>query len=235
MTDHPAITISRTLGSGGTEVGFLAARQLGWRFCDRTILRQAAQTLSIPMTSLRHQEERPCGFLERLLNFIAVASPEVPFAPPLDLPIYSRELFEAERNVMLCLAKNAPAVFMGRGSFIALRDRPNTLHVRIEADLSFRIRFLLERGKMKDEASAREAIKASDRNRAAFIREISGLDWQDPRHFNLVMDTSKDGIDACAARIVKEVSGSSTDGLRRSYFAHGDRSQHGSGHGGETA
>lgn len=203
MTHHPAITISRTFGSGGTHVGFLVARRLGWRFCDRRILRQTAQALGLSVQSLRYQEEHPCGFLDRLLNLIAVASPEVPFTPPIDLPIYSRELFEAERKVMLCLVENAPAVLVGRGGFVALKDRPATLHVRIEADPSFRAQFLVEHKKAPDLEAARRLLDASDRERAAFIHKISGLDWQDPSHFDLVLDTSKDGLEACAERIVE--------------------------------
>ena len=204
MTPHPAITLSRTFGSGGTEVGFLVARQLGWRFCDRTILRQTAQALGLPSASLRYREERRCGFLERLLNLIAVASPEVPFTPPVELPIYSRDLFEAERKVMHCLVDNASAVLVGRGGFAALKDRPLVLNVRIQADLPFRKQFLVDRKKAQDGESALKAIEISDRNRAAFIREVTGLDWQDPKNFDLVLDTSRDGIAGCAERIVEE-------------------------------
>lgn len=204
MTRHPAITISRTLGSGGTEVGFLVARQLGWRFCDRSILRKAAQALGLSVDNLRHQEERPYGFMEQVMNFISLASPEVPFMPPLDLPIYSHELFEVERSIMLYLVKNDSAVIVGRGGFFALKGHPATLHVSIQAELPFRTQFLVDRRKAPDLEAARQAIKTSDWGRAAFIREISGLDWQDPRHFDLMLDTSQDGIEACAARIVEE-------------------------------
>jgi CMP/dCMP kinase len=200
----PAITISRTLGSGGTQAGYLAARKLGWRFCDRRILREVARATGIPAASLRYQEERRCGFLEQLLSLIAVASPEVPFLPPVDLPVYSRELFEAERRVMRQLVQNAPAVLVGRGGCIALKAHPAVLHVCIQADLPFRTRFLVEHGKATDAAAALKLIKTSDRNRAAFIREISGLDWQDPANFDLVLDASRDGIAGCADRIAEE-------------------------------
>jgi hypothetical protein len=52
--------------------------------------------------------------------------------------------------------------------------------------------------------TARKAIKISDRDRAGFIRDISGLDWQDPRNFDLVLDVSLGGLEACAKQIVEE-------------------------------
>ena len=204
MIQHPAITISRSLGSGGTEVGFLVARELGWRFCDRRILRQAAQAVGVPSATLRAQDEHFCGYLKQLLGYLAMASPETPYTPPPDLPIYSKDLFEVERRIMLKLVQAGPSVLVGRGGFFALKDYPAALHVRIRADLAYRVQFLLDRGKAPDPLAAERAIKASDRDRGAFIRGISGQDWHDPKHFQLLLDTSRDGLEACVARIVAE-------------------------------
>ena len=199
---HPAITLSRTFGSGGTEVGFLVAQRLSWRFCDRRILSQAAKALGVPPERLRCQEERPCGFLEQVLNLTAFASPEVPYTPPLELPIYSKELFEAERSVMLRLLEQAPAVIVGRGGFFALKDRPATLHVRIQADAAYRARYLVEHGHAADLEAARQAVENSDRDRTAFTHEISGRDWWDPHNFHLVLDISQQGLEDCVDQIV---------------------------------
>jgi hypothetical protein len=203
MTHHPAITISRSLGSLGTEVGFLAARQLGWHFCDRRILRLAAEALGRPVAALAPQEEHHFGFLEQLAKVFAFGSPEAPYTPPLEMPVYSSDLFELERKLMLRMVEHAPSVIVGRAGFIALKDRPATLHVRVLADRPFRIQAMMDHGLAGTPEAAAQALDASDRNRAAFIRKISGLDWHDTRHFQLVLDTSRDGIEACAQRIVE--------------------------------
>jgi len=203
MTSHPAITISRSLGSGGTEAGFLAARQLGWHFCDRRILRLAAGAMGRSVPSMARQENQGNGFKEWLLAILALGSPETPFMPLLDVPVYSRDLFEAQSAVMRQLVARAPSVLVGRGGFIAFKDRPGTLHVSIHADLEFRVESLVARGKAASAAAAREAIDASDRGRFGFIKAISGEDWKDPRHFGLVLDSGRLGFDGCAARIVE--------------------------------
>lgn len=207
MTTPPAITLSRTLGSGGTEVALHVARQLGWHFYDRRILRQTATAMQLPVEALRIQEERPFGFLEQLLRFTVLASPEVPYVPPLELPAYSRDLFEVERTVMLALVEKQSAVLVGRGGFIALKDRPATLHVRVQASLDFRIQHLLDRGKATNRDAAKQAILTSDRDRKAFYREIANLEWEDPKNFHLVLDPSTHGLKACAERIIEEAKG----------------------------
>jgi len=204
MAAHPAITISRSLGSGGTEVGFLLARKLGWRFCDRTILRQAAQVLGLTSAGLGPQEERYSGFLEQLFSLMTLATPEAPYTPPLDLPVYSRDLVEVERDIMRQIVRHYPAVLVGRGGFVALKDHPLALHVQIVADMAFRTQFLVDRGKAPDLEAARRLIEESDRNRGDFIRRITGLDWNDPRPFHLVLDSSRLGLGGCVARIAEE-------------------------------
>lgn len=204
MAHHPAITISRTLGSGGNEIGFLLARQLGWQFCDRRILRQAAQDSGVPLSRLRYQEERTCGFWDQFLYLLAVSSPEA-YAPPLEMPVYSTELFGWEANAMRKLVEQGPSVLVGRGGIIALQGRPFTLHISIKADMDFRARRLLAQGKAASLPEAKRLAEGSDRDRAAFIREISGLDWSDSANFDLVLDSSQLGIDGCAFRLVEEV------------------------------
>jgi cytidylate kinase len=204
MTDHPAITISRSLGCGGTEIGFRVARRLGWQFCDRRILRLSAEAMGRSVGSLAPQEEHHCGFLEVLKNLLAFGSPEAPYVPLLDLPIYSRDLFALEREIMLRMVQRAPSVIVGRGGFVALRGRPATLHVSLDADPGFRVRSLVARGRMPDLEAARRAVAASDRDRAAFLRDISGRAWRDPRHFDLVLDVAKEGLEACVERILAE-------------------------------
>ena len=203
MTIHPAVTISRSLGSGGTEVGFRVAKELGWHFCDRRILRLAAGATGLSVASMAVQEDRPGGYFDWLKTILALGSPEAPYAPLLELPIYGRDLFDVQKDVILKMVEHAPSVIVGRGGFVALKGRPATLHVSIHADLEFRIASLVRRGKAPDRSAAQEAIKASDLGRAAFIRAISGLDWRDPRSFDLVLNTSELGLDGCAERIIQ--------------------------------
>lgn len=204
MSHHPAITISRSLGSGGTEAGFHAARQLGWHFCDRRLLRLAAGAMGQSCASIAREEERASGFKDWLLTILALGTPEATYTPLLEVPVYSKDLFEVQARVMREMVAHAPSVLVGRGGFIALKDRPDTLHVSIHASMAFRVQSLLERGKAPNRKAAEQAIAASDQGRAEFIRTVSGLDWRDPKHFTLVLDPSRDGVLGCAQRMVDE-------------------------------
>ena len=71
MSQNPVITISRSLGSGGTEAGFLAARRLGWHFCDRRILRLTAEAMGSSISGLAGQEERQRALSRALARVVA--------------------------------------------------------------------------------------------------------------------------------------------------------------------
>lgn len=204
MPSFPAITLSRSLGSQGTEIGFKAAQRLGWHFCDRRILRMAAESLGRSTAALARQEERTSGFLDSVFASLGYGSPEAPYTPLLELPVYTKDLFQVERRVMAQVLEHAPSVLVGRGAFVALRDRPATLHVSVQAPLDFRIASLVARGKAADRESARQAIALSDRDRAGFIRKISGLDWRDPTHFQMVLNPAELGFEGCVDLLVAE-------------------------------
>ena len=61
-----AITISKQMGSGGSYVGYLVAKDLGFKYIDREILRQAAERLGTNASALENHDERSCGLIDDL-------------------------------------------------------------------------------------------------------------------------------------------------------------------------
>ena len=78
MTEKTVITISRQTGSGGTYIGFLAAKKLGFRYLDREILQQAAKEMGLEPQMLENFDGRSVPLLERIINSFCFGTPEVP-------------------------------------------------------------------------------------------------------------------------------------------------------------
>ena len=160
----------------------------------------------LPGPAIEANPERLQQVLTNLVTnaWEAMGSPEAAYVPHLEMPMYSRELFASERQVMLEMVRHAPSVLVGRCGFLALQDRPETLHVSIHSGLGFRVQSLVQRGRAENLQAALEAAKSSDRNRAELVTGISGRDWHDPAWFHLVLDVSRAGVDACAHRVIEE-------------------------------
>jgi len=204
---HTAVTISRQMGSGGTYIGYLLARELGFKYIDREILRQAAKHLKTEADWLENYDERSSGLLANILRGFALGTPETTHTTPLNRPVYDRELFTLECKIMNDIVDLHNAVIIGRAGFHALRDRPGVIRVFIHAPLEFRIKRLMKVQKITDIRKARADIEKSDKRKAKFIRDMVGISWTDSLNYHLSIDSSIAGFDASMKMIMKLMEG----------------------------
>lgn len=185
-----SIVISRLMGSGGSYIGYLAAKELRFRYLDREILREASDRLGLDTALVEQAEERSAGIIENLLRSFSSGVPETAFVPPMGRSVYERDLFQLESSIMNRVVDRFSAVIVGRGAFYALKDRPEVLRVFIHAPLEFRIRRVMEVRKISDYEKIKSQVVESDRRRTKFVKDIIGVNWMDARNFHLSIDSS---------------------------------------------
>ncbi len=117
------ITISRQMGSGGTYIGYLAAKELGFRYIDREILLQAANKLGIEPDMLERYDQKSTSLIQNIVQSFSFGAPETPYMPPLGKPVYNKDLFDLESRIMREVAAQCSAIIVGRGGFHILKDR----------------------------------------------------------------------------------------------------------------
>jgi cytidylate kinase len=195
MTEKTAITISRQMGSEGTYIGYQAAEKLGFRYLDREILQLAAKERGLEPQMLENFDSRSVPLLERIINSFCFGAPEMPAVPSFKKPIYNKDLFALESNIIRQITGQCSAVIVGRGGFYILKDRPDTLHVFVHAPFDYRVERVMKEQKM-EEKDARTLVQESDRTRTKFIRDMLGIDWMDARNFHLCLDSSVIGVAA---------------------------------------
>lgn len=200
----PVITVSRQFGAAGFPVARALAERLGYELLDRGIVAQVALRSGIPESQLETYDERLPSVWQRLASALASGSPEISM-PPLptdDLPAMSihDRLVRITRAVVEEAAARGNVVILGRGGAFIVGRKPAALNVQLNASLEDRIRFLLTRVEQippdtrPDEADLRELCNSIDAARAQYIRRIFGVDWMDPRHYDLVIDTGRIGV-----------------------------------------
>jgi cytidylate kinase len=202
-----AITISRQTGSGGTYIGYMMAKKLGFRYLDREILRQAADQLGMEPQMLEQFDGRSVPLFEKIINSFCFGTPETPSVTSFKNPVYDRDLLVLECKIIKQIISQCSAVIVGRGGFYILKDRPNTIHVLIYAPLDYRVERIMEVQKI-DKQAALAMVQEADLKRARFIRDIVGTDWTDARNFNLCLDSSiidfSAGVDMITRLVKKE-------------------------------
>lgn len=161
------ITLTRKMGTGGSEMARRVARQLGYAFYDTEAIEAAAQEMGF-LGDVKEVDEKVPSLFERYFTR----------RPEIRLDRFDSVIYE--------LASRGNAVFLGRGSHILLRTFKCAFHVRVTASMETRMRNLVERGFNID--AAQRAIHRSDRERGDFVRFAFGLDWDNPELYDMVLN-----------------------------------------------
>jgi cytidylate kinase len=163
--------MGQSIGSLGDEVGRALADVLAHELADREIILKAAERYGEEIRALEHvTDERP-SLRERL-------------AP-------SRERYLASVEAVIWeLASRGRVVLVGRGSPFVLAGVPHVLRVRVTAPVEVRAQRTAEREGLPLDAAA-ERVRRSDRDRAARVRFLFHLDWDDPLRYHLVLNTAE--------------------------------------------
>jgi len=193
------ITISRQLGSGGAYIGQQLAQKLNIDYVDREILSRAAKQLAVLEDDLASRDEKLLSFWNSFFHMNGFAA-EYHLPPQMNFP-FDSEIFEAEAESILHIARERSAVIIGRCGFHILREHANRLSIFLHADLNFRAKRVQEIYKISEKA-AKELITQKDRERANYINTFTGKKWTDATLFDLTLDTGKLGFDKSTALIL---------------------------------
>jgi cytidylate kinase len=190
-----AITITRTMGSGGSFVGRRLATRLGCRYLDREILLEAAKRLHVDPEALETYDERHLSFWERTQMAYAFNALQAPYSPPA-VTFGDLELFDKQKEIIREAAARGPVVVVGRGGFSVLRGEPGLLSVFLHAPFERRVHRIMQLYGLASLEEAEEMVQRSDKDRGHFVKASAGVDWHDPRNFHLSIDTARLGTGA---------------------------------------
>ena len=175
------ISITRKMGTNGSEIARRVANQLQYSFYDTEAIETAAREMGF-LNDVKAVDEKVPSLFERLFSH----------QPEIQLDHLNAIIYE--------LASRGNAVFLGRGSHILLRPFKCALHVRVTASLEKRIQNLVGRGFRKDVAI--KAIHQSDHEREAFIKFAFGVDWDNPELYDMVLNMDNVTVDLAADIVV---------------------------------
>lgn len=198
------VAIARELGAGGRAVGDAVAAALGIELLDNQIVNLVAQRIGAPESYVAERDEQVEGFVERLLRGITAAYPEAQSAQKL--PDWSEShLVMLTEAIIKERAASESIVVIGRGAPFLLKERRDVVRVFITAPADVRIARIAQRLSLSRDDALKE-MRKSDQHRAAYFKEhYNVVDWRDPRHYDLVLDTGRFGIEG-AARLTVEAA-----------------------------
>lgn len=198
------ITISREYGSGGRQIGRMAAERLGVGFYDKELIDAAAKEIGFPPELIEDREQRLTNSL--LYNFAvgAVYGVAYPREPKIsDLPL-AEQIFVAQKKAIEDAAKKGSCVFIGRCADYILRSRPDVLRVFIYADREIRKRRAAEEYGVLAE-SVDEFMYQNDKRRRIHYENYTNQKWGSRENYDLLLNSGDLGIEKCVQLICAAV------------------------------
>ena len=208
------ITISREYGSGGRSIGKKVAERLGISFYDSEIIDMAAETSGLSKEFITRTEQSiSSGLLYTLLLGTSYATPgttgfHAGTRATMNVPL-ADQVFNAQRQVVIDLAKKGPCVIVGRCADYILThteeiNKDDVFNVFIYAPLEFKAKRAVEL-KGLDEANARKDVTLIDKRRANHYNTFTEQTWGDRKCYHALLNSSLFGIDGTADIIVNLV------------------------------
>ena len=184
--DNRVITIARSYGSGGRKMGKLLAKELGYEYYDREILRIASDASGISEELFAQMDEQH----KRLPLFrIARELYTGEVIPPDSEDFISNEnLFRYQAKIIRELASTRNCVIVGRCANYILRGRENVINVFVSAPVVDCVRRVMQADGLTLE-EAEKKIRRIDKRRADYFKYFTGRQWHDAALYDLCLHT----------------------------------------------
>ena len=167
------IAMTREMGTLGKDVALGLAETLDYRIVHHELVEHdLAQRLGVQESAVHHYLEGSATLLERW-------------------KIDKKKLSRLTAVEILELAQDGNVIIRGWGATALLKDVPNVLRVRVCAPMAFRENVMKERLRTNDQLVVRREIKRNDAAHARTVETFFGIDWQDPIHYNVVINSEK--------------------------------------------
>lgn len=190
---HYVITIGRSFGAGGRELGHRLSERLGIDYYDKELLSQAATHSGLDAALFEKNDERAPGFLSGILPMSMGYNALAWYAGPNTAS--SEGVYGAQSEFIRHIAERGPCVIVGRTADYILRDFPGAVNIFLHAPEDECIKRITRRGDCKKIEEARSILRKTNKLRAEFYNFYTDRTWGDSASYHLSIDTSKLSMD----------------------------------------
>jgi len=186
------VAISRDAGARGEPIARRVADRLGWQLFNQDLLEYVAQEGSFRQNVLDELPPPAAAWVEQHLQ---VMQKQQNLSNHPSIVLLAR--------AVLALGVQGEVVLLGRGAGFILPER-STLHVRLVAPLADRVAFMSQWMRLTEEEAAEE-VRQRDQRRGDFIATHFHRKASEIQQYDLVLNSSRLGEEACTDLIVQAV------------------------------
>jgi cytidylate kinase len=180
----PIIAITREMGSLGKDVARELGAELKLPVVYHEVIDHLADRMRVRKSHVIRLLDGSAGLLERLT------------ADKTSLSIFTAD------EIVGIAAQGSGAVIRGWGATHLLREVPHAVCVRVCAPFETRKHRMMERLGSDDDAQVADEIRTNDEAHSAIMRRHFDLQWTDPEHYDLVLNTKRVSVEECVNEVL---------------------------------
>ena len=187
------ITIGREFGSGGKYIGERLAEDLNFKLYDKELLNKVAEESGMDLNVLEEMDEKQEQSF--WYTFAMSLYSQDNLETQTEIPS-NEKLFIEQAKIIEDLAQKEDCIIIGRCSNVILRNKPNVLNVFVySSELDFKVKRKMKYGDFDSELEVIKTIERIDKERETYYNYFTKGNWGDRKHYDLMIDTSKIGVD----------------------------------------
>lgn len=186
------LTIEREYGSGGTKIARSLSEAIGVPCYGHEILEAVAKKQGIPVDRIEQYEEKATGSLLYAMFVMSRVQTGDPSLLTEEGKVFLEEQLEIRR-----LSMKGPAIFLGHCASEALRDQKNLVKVFIHSEDEEQVKKRITEDYEIAPEDVESTRKFYNKKRAGYFRANTGNDWKDLKNYDIVLDSSKLGMESC--------------------------------------
>ena len=187
------ITISRESGSGGRFIGEEVAKKLGIAYYDKNVINEIAEKSGLSPEYIQENAELSP---KKGMFAYALAGRDITGRSVEDM------VHEAQRKVILELAKKGSCVIIGRNADYILKDRDDVLNVFIHGNMPEKTQRIVRLYNL-DEKKAVKMMADTDKRRMTNYNFYTDQKWGKASNYTLCLNSSQLGYDRCEKIIME--------------------------------
>jgi len=183
------ITLSSEAGAGGGLVARIVGTELNMNVFGSELIHLVAESAHMSDKVIKSMDEKSISFIDSVINSFFAAR-----------HIWPNEYLRHLSLVMHANAKHGNVIMIGRGGSFILKD--DAFRVRIIAPQEIRVERLMRDRSISHEDALSYVMKY-EADQIAFVRKYFNEDINDPKHYDLLINTKNVSIETAAESLKK--------------------------------
>ncbi len=183
------ITLSSEAGASGGWVARILATELQMNIVGSELIHKVAESAHMSDKVIKSLDEKSISFFDSLISSFFESR-----------HIWPNEYIRHLSMVMHTNAQHGNIIIIGRGGSFILKDK--AFRARIIAPLDYRVNKVMTDRRMSQK-EATDYVRQFDSDQIAFVKRYFNEDINDPKHYDIMINTGNVSIESAAESVKK--------------------------------